>query len=515
MTRASDPHDLRRSLDDLANRSGRFLATWAFHRDLRLASLASIGWLLAVPVILLVVQTSLVLVGRAPLASPVWVWALASLAGPVLFIAVRVALLSKDRQHDRRACLGVYDRQVDSKDRLVTADEFLAAVTPVAGERATDHFKAAAIEDAANTVAQALKTPLEPRPLPAWSAPPRSWVVVPAAIALVFAAMWLGRLANTIRATSTPDAVTAAVDLDTLPAKIVASLLDLRPNAPKPERQVARDPSAPNNTQSSPDTSPRTTKTDQDADGQSHTGGQANSRSSSQAQSSSGTPSNQQTPSRPLEEDPAQESQKASAMPPKKTDGKKLPQQATSATSGQGQSKSSSSDSTAIPATDQPDRAGANKDDGPDEAGIQDEVEEEKTAGVERPSLRKNKPPVDRNLSPRPTGDQPDPNANGRSGPGGRKKTRGVPAMILGVPTPDRIQGMTNPGRSKVTQETSTPVEEPQSALTAEERRARDAAFGHIEHPLLLPWMQNLVEKYFLQLRGKTAPPPPPAKDNR
>ena len=283
----------------------------------------------------------------------------------------------------------------------------------------------------------------------------------------------------------------------------------------KPERQVARDPSAPNNTQSSPETSPRTTKTDQDADGQSHTGGQANSRSSSQAQSSSGTPSNQQTPSRPLEEDPPQESQKASAMPPKKADGRKLPQQATSATSGQGQSKSSSSDSTAIPATDQPDRAGANKDDGPDEAGIQDEVEEEKTAGVERPSLRKNKPPVDRNLSPRPTGDQPDPNANGRSGPGGRKKTRGVPAMILGVPTPDRIQGMTNPGRSKVTQETSTPVEEPQSALTAEERRARDAAFGHIEHPLLLPWMQNLVEKYFLQLRGKTPSPPPPAKDNR
>ena len=38
------------------------------------------------------------------------------------------------------------------------------------------------------------------------------------------------------------------------------------------------------------------------------------------------------------------------------------------------------------------------------EAGIQDEVEEEKTAGVERPSLRKNKPPVDRNLSPRPDG---------------------------------------------------------------------------------------------------------------
>jgi hypothetical protein len=129
--------------------------------------------------------------------------------------------------------------------------------------------------------------------------------------------------------------------------------------------------------------------------------------------------------------------------------------------------------------------------------------------------LRKNKPPVDRNLSPRPTGDQPNPNANGRSGPGGRKKTRGVPSMILGVPTPDRIQGMTNPGRSKVTQENSTPKEEPQSALSAEARRARETAFGFIEHPLLQPWMLSLVEQYFLQARGKAPAPPSSPKGPR
>ena len=67
---------------------------------------------------------------------------------------------------------------------------------------------------------------------------------------------------------------------------------------------------------------------------------------------------------------------------------------------------------------------------------------------------------------------------------------------------------MTNPGRSKVTQENSTPKEEPQSALTAEERAARENPFGYIEHPVLRPWMQTLVEKYFLQLRGKTELPP-------
>ena len=44
--------------------------------------------------------------------------------------------------------------------------------------------------------------------------------------------------------------------------------------------------------------------------------------------------------------------------------------------------------------------------------------------------------------------------------------------------------------------------------LLDEERAARENPFGYIEHPVLRPWMQTLVEKYFLQLRGKTELPP-------
>jgi hypothetical protein len=74
---------------------------------------------------------------------------------------------------------------------------------------------------------------------------------------------------------------------------------------------------------------------------------------------------------------------------------------------------------------------------------------------------------------------------------------------------------MTNPGRSKVTQENSTPKEEPQAALTAEQRRAREAAFGFIDHPLMTPWMLSLVEQYFLQVRGKAPVPPSTPKGSR
>jgi hypothetical protein len=489
--------DLRQRLDELANRSERVLARWAFARDVRLTVRDSLVWCLAAPVVLFSAHIALILARRGPLPLPAWGWALLSLAGPIVFVAVRMTSMAAGRALDRRACLGAYDLQLDNQDRLVTADEFLARV-PAAAHDASDNFRLAAIDDAAQHIARAEATTLEPKALPDWSMSRRGWASVPAAIALILAAVWVGGIATRTQNAPDAEAVLASTDLHTLPARIVATILDLRPNPARAERPEADEPAAAGNTQSTPDLSPRTPKTDQDADGQSHAGGQANSRSASQAMSSSGTPSNQQNPSQPLEHDPPQDQQSSASAKARKSDSKKSEQQASSATSGQGQSKTSSSDSSSIPATDQPDRAGANKDDGKDEEGAPEEVEEEKTAGVERPSLRRNKPPVDRNLSPRAAGDQPNPNANGRSGPGGRKKTRGVPAMILGVPTPDRIQGMTNPGRSKVTQESSTPKEEPQSALAAEQRRPRDTPFGQVDHPRLQPWMQNLIEKYFL-----------------
>ncbi|MEO6222843.1 MAG: hypothetical protein ABIP90_06300 [Vicinamibacterales bacterium] len=517
---------LQQQLDTLAARAHRFLAQWSFTRDLRLTMREALVWMLAAPVVLFGVQVVALLTRRGPLPLPLWAWFLLALAGPIAFVVARMAALSRHRTHDRRACLGAYDLQLDSRDRLVTADEFIAglgaayvgrrfsgAISAAGNDGAAeatpyasgDHFRQAAIEDAADHIARANQTTLVPKPLPEWSISRRSWLSAAAAVALIAIAVWLGNVALGIRTAPDPESAMANAELQTLPARVAASLLDLKLNPTQPDRPAPNEPAQAGSPQTSADPSTKTPKNDQDADGQSHAGGQANSRSSSQAMSSSGTASNQQTPSKPLAEDPPQDQQAAAAGKTKKADGKKAEQQASSATSGQGQSKSSSSDSNSIPSTDQPDRAGANKDDGKDEEGAQDEVEEEKTAGVERPGLRRNKPPVDRNLSSRPAGDQPNPNANGRSGPGGRKKTRGVPAMILGIPTPDRIQGMTNPGRSKVTQENSTPKEEPQAALNAEQRAPRELPFGHVEHPLLKPWMLNLVEKYFLQLRSEQA----------
>jgi len=146
MTRSQDPAEPRLALDDLAHRSRRVLASWALKRDLRLTSAASIVWILAGPSLMFVAQTLLVVLGRAPLAVPLWGWALLAVAGPILYIAGRVVWLSPARRQDRRTCLGAYDRQLNSQDRLVTADEFVAqlggpSVSLDARGATTDQFK--------------------------------------------------------------------------------------------------------------------------------------------------------------------------------------------------------------------------------------------------------------------------------------------------------------------------------------------------------------------------------------
>jgi hypothetical protein len=69
--------------------------------------------------------------------------------------------------------------------------------------------------------------------------------------------------------------------------------------------------------------------------------------------------------------------------------------------------------------------------------------------------------------------------------------------MILGVPVPDRVQGLPNPGLVRTVQKKTVPKEEQVVAAQAQSRGARTGEIGHIEHPLLRPWMKDLVRDYF------------------
>ena len=175
------------------------------------------------------------------------------------------------------------------------------------------------------------------------------------------------------------------------------------------------------------------------------------------------------------------------------------------ATGGRGRSSGSRTSS----ADKQTDDDKANREEPDDE--VYDDVEEEEdeeqeAAGAARPLLNQRKAPVDRSLTPSGAGEaREDPDVNGRGGPGGLKKTRGVAAMLLGVPMPDQLLGQANPGRMKVQRERIEPEERFSDERPAADRGVMDETTGSIAHPEMLPWMRDLVRDYFLAERKRTS----------
>jgi hypothetical protein len=243
---------------------------------------------------------------------------------------------------------------------------------------------------------------------------------------------------------------------------------------------------------------------DQAMEGQPASGGGSNASTSQNANQATGFASSQRTPpkSKPPQtqnpDEPDDEQKTAAKKPPRrKKDGGQL---SNDANSGQGKSAMPSSSPNSLQAPEEPDKTGpGNQPDVADE-GSEDEDEQEKSASVATPRSDNKKPSVDRNLSNQPNG-PPNDQANGRSGPGALKKTRGVPTLILGVPLPDRVPGTPNPGRSQVTQEYTRPKEESHPEVEALAQTPRDGAVGHVEQADMAPWRRALVETYFETIR--------------
>ena len=132
----------------------------------------------------------------------------------------------------------------------------------------------------------------------------------------------------------------------------------------------------------------------------------------------------------------------------------------------------------------------------------EDEEDEEQEAGNSARALfNKRKAPADRELGISGVSNEENEDANGRGGPGGLKKTRGVAAMLLGVPMPDQLKGQTNPGRIKV-ERTRSKAKERDVALNAQESRGeRDESLGPVPNPPMQAFEREAVRNYFLALR--------------
>jgi hypothetical protein len=71
--------------------------------------------------------------------------------------------------------------------------------------------------------------------------------------------------------------------------------------------------------------------------------------------------------------------------------------------------------------------------------------------------------------------------------------------MILGVPVPDEVRGLPNPGLVRTLQKKITPQAQAVAGADAQDRGVRTGALGDLEHPSLQPWMKDLVRDYFSQ----------------
>ena len=244
---------------------------------------------------------------------------------------------------------------------------------------------------------------------------------------------------------------------------------------------------------------------DKISSGASEGGQTSRATSSGRASQSQGTPGSQAPSSRP-EQQPEIKRKDTKPREDKTSETRrKQVEDQSGATAGRGSSGGSSRNPAS---TDWPskDRTEANDDEEEfeQEEDVDDEDSESSVRGGMQLNLRDRRPPVNRDLSIG-FGNRTSPDANGRGGPGERKKSRGVAGLVLGVPVPDHVKGQPNPGRVKINQERVRPQCEDIPEGAAEDRGRRMSPAGHLSERTLDASMRHIVREFFLKMRASDA----------
>ncbi len=492
--------ELRAQLDELADRGRSYLRRYALVRAVEHSLPETLTALLAVPGLFLAAA----LIGRigGPDFWPFTGWQSAVIT--ILFALGYFVLRSVYRyltvRIDRRIALALFDRKLGFKDRIQAADEFSARDNP-------RRFQMATIQDAEPYVQRALDARLEAVKVARPEFNNRNWQHAAAAMAVLLLALVVDTNRTTLGIGSTQeslqtviaDALTAAEPAATESADAAERReSETLPAAPEKHRQANNKETSEEFTKSlqrANDASGAWSSSDRSgASG----GASQQSRSDNAAASASGQGSSAQQERKDRE---------PSARKPSDSDRRPAPdpeennESSSGITGGKGSSSGSRTASSDKQAADNKAQRDDSEDDAYDDAE-DEEDEEQDAAAAARPLLNQRKAPVDRSLVPSGAGPgRENPDTNGRGGPGGLKKARGVAAMLLGVPMPDQLRGQANPGRMKVQRERSEPEEKFVGEQTAEQRGAIDETTGLIAHQGLAPWLKDVVRDYFLAER--------------
>ena len=429
-----------------------------------------------------------------------WSLLAALVMGPYLVWVAWQALVALSRRVPEGAGLGVLDRQLALKDRLRTAASFL----PRAEAGAASAFQQAAIEDAAAHLDEARRAALTHAHSRVRSAPRYVWAAGLAALALVLVGFWVRpwtRGTDQVPAMAERDA-DEATQVPTVPPRKAMAKAEREASEPDSLAPVqVRTPSRPEVAAGGQDRSGRMGDEVKRSTGRTQAGRAAEAGAPTDATQAQSAPSEQgqaaeggsRKPRPPTSEKP-ERSPRPEAKRPDAVE-------RSGATTGSGSSRGASRNpsSNAWSSRDQVPDAGSEAPS--EEDDVEDEDESSEARGGMQPTLRSRKPPVNRDLGVG-FGNRANLDANGRGGPSQRKKSRGTASLILGVPVPDHIKGMPNPGRTKVTQERVEPQAEPSTPLDAGARAPRTDPIGHVPRFDLAPWMHDIVKRYFLSRPG-------------
>lgn len=394
--------------------------------------------------------------------------------------------------------LSMLDEELALADRLSAAHEF-------SGEEQPDGFKLAAMHDADRRVREARgRTPRPAHREPENAAP--MWLAGVAALCLLYLATQVTpvELAGSGVGDAGPRAEVAATSTREAPRDEAAPPAPerLRPEAREPRRAEQSASDSPAGEDENPTEAQRRGRNPMGS------GRSAEARTAAGGGSERGQPSNQAQSTKGGKAKKPKEKKKDKPRRDEReqTDEAKKPPQESGSTQGRGSGKGSSKSPTASPWSAK-DQVVTDEEEDPDEdEEVDDENDESKARGGVQPNLRQRKPPVNRDLQISMGNGQPSDDANGRGGPGGPKKQRGVAQLVLGVTFPDHVSAKPNPGISKITQERIEPQAQQGDEVPGESRGARAAPMGHLTRRALSPWMQDIVRSFYLSLREEGGP---------
>ncbi|MYF38926.1 MAG: hypothetical protein F4219_09250 [Gammaproteobacteria bacterium] len=428
---------------------------------------------------------------------------------PVVFIGLWAFFGFSFGRVDRQTSLALFDRELGLKDRLQSADEFRLK------EQATP-FEQAAITDAMPHAEKALETPLADIDIAKPAMDTIKWPMVFAAM-FIFA---LGLSTNGLQfersplgvAMVEPDHVDPHQSEEEIKPPVFPEDKSTEHDVPEPDSPVAEE-------QKPTEMKKATEATNSESSlAQSEEAQSVPQQTSESGLSASASKQNQpgqaasniaglgnEKQQKEEEVEPKKQTRKNQQEKENKSKEEEKDDSASGIAGGKGTGSGRQSASTEM--LEQHSRSREDDfDQDVDQESDDEEDEEQEAASAAKPMLNQRKAPVDRQLTPSGVGFEENEEANGRSGPGGLKKTRGVAAMLLGVPMPDKLRSQINVGRIKVQRERSVPIPNQVQTANSENRGQMDDSVGTFSRTELKPWMRDVAKKYFLDLRQNNNP---------